>query len=261
MTERDARLAAIRRTIDALDAELLHLLNRRAGAALDVAAVKSREAEPRYYRPEREAALLRRLAEMNRGPLSGVEVVRLFREIVSTCRTLEQRLVIGCTTVPEACAAIGHFGGAVEIEAVADVEQALDALSCARCDHVVIEFAGPGGASPALASLPGRGLALCGEWYARGGRRYVAIGRESPPPTGDDRTSLLVPTRCVPSVECWCEDAGVRMRSTPVAGCASSVVVDVSVHAGEPRLGSLLAECGGVTLGTYPDGGTSPRGS
>ena len=111
VTDRDARLDAIRREIDALDAELLDLLNRRGRAVLEVASVKSREAEPRYYRPEREAALLRRLAAMNEGPLPDVEVMRLFREIVSTCRTLEQRLVIGCTTVGEACAAAGHFGG------------------------------------------------------------------------------------------------------------------------------------------------------
>ena len=127
MTERG--LDAIRREIDALDAELLGLLNRRGRTAFEVAAVKGREVAPRYYRPEREAALLRRLAAANRGPLPDGEVMRLFREIVSTCRALEQRLAIGCATVGEACAAIGHFGGAVDVQSLPDAAQALDGVA------------------------------------------------------------------------------------------------------------------------------------
>ena len=101
VSARDTRLDTIRREIDALDAELLELLNRRGRRALEVAAVKDCKAEPRYYRPERETALLRRLVAANGGPLSDEEVMRLFREIVSTCRALEQRLEIRCTTVGE----------------------------------------------------------------------------------------------------------------------------------------------------------------
>ena len=195
VTDRDARLDAIRREIDALDAELLELLNRRGRAVLEVASVKSREAEPRYYRPEREAALLRRLAAMNEGPLPDAEAMRLFREIVSTCRTLEQRLVVGCTTVGEACAAAGHFGGAVEVHAAPDTPEAAAAVAASHYDYAVIEFSPAGAASPDIADLPRWGLALCGEWYARDGRRYVVIGHEPVPPTGDDWTSLVVSTR------------------------------------------------------------------
>ena len=254
MTDRDARLDAVRREIDALDAELLDLLNRRARAVFDVAAVKSREADPRYYRPEREAALLRRLAARNEGPLPDAEVMRLFREIISTCRTLEQRLSIGCTTVKGTCAAIGHFGGAVDIHAAPDAAEALGAVAAFRCDYTVIEFSRDGEADPAVADLPGRGLALCGEWYARGGERYVVIGRGLIPPTGDDWTSLVVPTQRVTTIESWCNGSNLRMRTIPVAGRASSIV-DIATHPGEPRLAQLLAECGGVVLGAYPNAG------
>ena len=253
MNDCDARLDAIRRELDALDAELLRLLNRRACAVLEVAEVKGREAGPRYYRPEREAALLRRLGAINEGPLHKAEVLRLFREIVSTCRALEQRLAVGCTTVAEACAAIGHFGGAVDVHAALNAAEALDAVESARSDYATLEFSRTGLASPAVAELPERGLSLCGEWYAQSGERFVVIGREPVPPTGNDWTSLIFPTRDLASIESWCKDADLQMRSTPIAQDASSSVVDVAMHVNEPRFARLVARFGGRVLGTYPD--------
>ena len=253
MTDRDPGLDAMRREIDVLDAELLDLLNRRGRIVAEVAAVKDCESKPRYYRPEREAALLRRLAAANEGPLPDGEVMRLFREIVSTCRALEQRLAVGCTTVREACAAVGHFGGAVDIRAVPDAEAMLDAVEDARLDHATIEFAPAGLASPAVAALPDRGLVLCGEWYAPDGVRFVVIGREPVPPTGRDRTSFILPTNHVASVESWCRDSNLHMRATPVSGLPPSSVVDVEMHANEPRLAHLLDRLDGAVLGAYPD--------
>ena len=252
MSDRVSRLGSIRRGIDALDAELLDLLNRRVRRIFEVVAVKRCEDEPRYYRPEREAALLQRLVAANEGPLPDGEVMRLFREIVSTCRGLEHRLVIGCTTVGEACAAIGHFGGAVDIRAVSNAAEAFVAVAAARFDYVTIEFSRAGFASPVAAELPERGLSICGEWYARSGERFVVIGREAVPPTGNDWTSVIVRTRDVTAIEAWCRDSNLQVRSTPVAEHASSVV-EVAVHASEPRLACFLARFGGGVLGTYPD--------
>ena len=328
----------MRREIDALDAELLTLLNRRAAAVLEVAAIKSRQAdEPRYYRPEREAALLRRLAARNEGPLPDTEAVRLFREIVSTCRTLEQRPAIACATVAGACAALGHFGGAVDLHVVPNAAEALAAVraavavaerttavaapvlaegaaagetagvaerttavaapafaegaaagetagvaerttavaapalaegaatgetagvarepaAAARCDHAVIEFSPGGEADPAVADVAGAGLVLCGEWYATSGERYVVIGREPVPPTGEDWTSLVAAADRVADLESRCAALELMVRSTPIAGRASSIA-DVAAHSDDPRLAGLLAEYGGerAVLGAYPN--------
>ena len=301
MAECEARLEAMRRAIDALDAELLTLLNRRAAAVLEVAAVKNRQAEPRYYRPEREAALLRRLAASNGGPLPDAEAVRLFREIVSTCRALEQRPAVACTTVAGARAALGHFGGAVDLHvapnaaeafalvaapvAVADVASAVAEgapavaegapavvegaaaaagetagverapAAGARCDHAVVAFSSGAGADPAVAGVAGAGLVLCGEWYAADGERYVVIGREPAPPTGDDRTSLVAAADRVADLESRCAALDLAVRSTPVAG-RTSFIADVAAHTDDPRLAGLLAGYGGewTVLGAYPDG-------
>ena len=251
MTDRDARLDAIRREIDGLDADLLDLLNRRARAALRVAEVKGRREEPRYYRPERESSLLRRLAARNEGPLPDAGVVRLFREIVSTCRTLEQRLVIGCTTVREACAAIGHFGGAVDVREEPNVAQALEAVAAARCNYMVMELPAAGGAPPAILDLPDLDLVLCGEWYARIGERHVVVGRDPIPPTGDDWTSFAVPSGRKQAIESWCGSSNLRVRSTPIEGRTVSIV-DVAAHRDEPRLARLVSELAVPVLGAYP---------
>ena len=297
MTDCDARLEAVRREIDAIDAGLLDLLNRRAAAALEVAAVKSRQAEHRYYRPERETTLLRRLAAGNAGPLPDAEVSRLFREVVSTCRALEQRPVVACATVAGARAAFGHFGGAVDLYVAPDAAGALatvvatdavagtDAVAAtaavvttgageatavartpataaeARCDFAVIEFSPGGEAAPAVADVAAAGLALCGEWYAAGGERYVVAGREPVPPTGDDWTSLVVAADRVAELESRCAAQDLVVRSTPIAGRASSIA-DVAAHKDDPRLAGLLAGYGGgesTMLGAYPNARSGRR--
>ena len=280
MTDRDARLEAVRGEIDAIDAGLLDLLNRRAAAALEVAAVKSRQAEPRYYRPERETTLLRRLAAGNAGPLPDAEVARLFREVVSTCRALEQRPAIACATVAGARAAFGHFGGAVDLHVAPDAAGALATVATsaavapadsgagettataarARCDFAVIEFSPGGEVSPAVADAAAAGLVLCGEWYAAGGERYVVAGREPVPPTGDDWTSIVVAVDRVADLESRCDALDLVVRSTPIAGRASSIA-DVAAHKDDPRLAGLLAEYGGecTVLGAYPDARSGRR--
>lgn len=292
MAKCDARLEAVRREIDALDADLLALLNRRAAAVLEVAAVKRRQAEPRYYRPEREAALLRRLAGGNTGPLPDAEVTRLFREIVSTCRALEQRPAVACANAAGVRAVLGHFGGAVDFHVAADTAGALTAVAAtvpvlaatavaatpaaageattvaqasapavdapdatgARCDYAVIEFSPGGEADPAVADAAGAGLVLCGEWYAAGGERYLVIGREPVPPTGDDWTSLVVAADRMADLESRCAALGLAVRSTPVSGRAS-FIADVAAHTRDPELAGLLAEYGGerAVLGAYPN--------
>ena len=257
VTERDARLAAVRREIDRLDIELLDLLSRRAGAVAEVAAIKQGDSTPRYYRPEREATLLRRLASGNRGPLPNAEVVRLFREIVSTCRSIEQRLTVACVSVASACAAIGHFGGAIDLHVAPNAAQSIVGVASGRCDHAVVGFSQDGEAEPALIDLPVRGLALCGEWCGRDGRRFVVVGRGHVPPTGDDLTTFVAGRRQAAAIESWCTATNLPVRWTPVAGQAS-MIVDVCTHMDESQLLPLLDACDGVVLGAYPNvrGGT-----
>lgn len=89
------QLDLIRRRIDSLDQRLLELISERARLAADVLAAKGGADQRRlFYRPEREAQVMRRVTENNPGPLGDDVILRLFREIMSACLAQQEPLRI-----------------------------------------------------------------------------------------------------------------------------------------------------------------------
>lgn len=86
-------LEGLRHEIDAIDAALLELLNRRASASLKAGAVKREQGGP-VFRPEREELLLETLLEKNSGPLPGAHLRAIYREILSSSRALQNPLKV-----------------------------------------------------------------------------------------------------------------------------------------------------------------------
>ena len=90
----DEQLETIRARIDAIDGQLLTLISDRARCAQEVAEIKlaavqsDTQASPMFYRPEREAQVLRAIQDRNPGPLPGDYMARIFREIMSSCLAL-----------------------------------------------------------------------------------------------------------------------------------------------------------------------------
>ncbi|MCS7081430.1 MAG: chorismate mutase [Bacteroidetes bacterium] len=78
-----------RRRIDALDLEILQLLNERARCACQIGALKKRLGLP-LYTPEREAEVMRNVVQHNPGPLSAEAVRRLYERIIDESRRLER---------------------------------------------------------------------------------------------------------------------------------------------------------------------------
>ena len=85
-----AKLASVRKRIDRLDRQLLRLLNQRASLALVIGRIKKRRKWP-VFDPAREAFVLRRVVQANRGPLSAAAVQQLFRTILTQCRRRERK--------------------------------------------------------------------------------------------------------------------------------------------------------------------------
>lgn len=99
------QLKALRVRIDNLDERILELISERARCAQEVARVKTASLgegeKPVFYRPEREAWVLKHIMELNKGPLDNEEMARLFREIMSSCLALEQPLRVAISVPKE----------------------------------------------------------------------------------------------------------------------------------------------------------------
>jgi chorismate mutase len=92
MAERTAvrgDLDDLRRRIDMLDEHLVRLLNARAACALEIGRLKREQHIP-IYQPDREAAVLRNVMELNTGPLDEQAIKRLFERIIDEARHLER---------------------------------------------------------------------------------------------------------------------------------------------------------------------------
>lgn len=122
----DDKLKPLRDQIDAIDAQLLALLNQRARVAQEVGHVKAETNAP-VFRPEREAQVLARVAENNSGPLASADLQSIFREIMSACRALEKRVVV---------AFLGPAGTYSEQAVWQQFGQAVEGLPCVSIDEV-----------------------------------------------------------------------------------------------------------------------------
>jgi chorismate mutase/prephenate dehydratase len=132
-----ADLERYRAAIDALDRELLRLLSERASRAQAIGALKNGPA----YRPEREAQVLRRVQMENPGPLPDDAVGRVFREIMSACLALEQKLSVaylGPAGTYSHAAVTRHFGDSVTAEPCASIDEVFRAAEAGRADYAIV---------------------------------------------------------------------------------------------------------------------------
>ena len=138
----ELKLEEIRKNIDAVDDRLLQLISERAALAAEVRQVKSNSSgQGTYYRPEREARILKRIIDANPGPLSGEEVARLFREIISACLALEEQLnvaYLGPAGTFTQEAALKHFGHSVITTSLATIDQVFREVESGNCHYGVV---------------------------------------------------------------------------------------------------------------------------
>jgi chorismate mutase/prephenate dehydratase len=134
------KLTPLRVQIDALDAQILDLLSRRARLAQEVGHVKAETMAP-VFRPEREAQILRGVAERNPGPLKGTDVQTIFREIMSACRALEKRVTVaylGPAGTFSEQAVYQQFGSAVEGLPCVSIDEVFRATEAGTADFGVV---------------------------------------------------------------------------------------------------------------------------
>jgi len=167
----EQELGKLRDQIDDIDQQIQQLINKRAQCAQAVAEVKERFAggqSIQFYRPEREAQVLRKVMDRNKGPIGNEDMARLFREIMSVCLALEEPLKVaflGPQGTFTQAAALKHFGHSVQCESqvsIADVFREVEA-GAMHYGVVPVENSTEGVVTHTLDSFANSNLQICGE--------------------------------------------------------------------------------------------------
>ncbi|MEW6688763.1 MAG: prephenate dehydratase [Pseudomonadota bacterium] len=149
-------IAKLRAKIDALDDELLVLLERRMGLAREIGELKGKAPA---YRPEREGEILRRMPANARA---------VFREVISLCRSVEQLVSVsylGPAGTFSEQAVRKHFGRAVQAVPAASIDEVFRAAESGAVQFAVVpvENSTDGTVGRSLDLLLLTPLKICGE--------------------------------------------------------------------------------------------------
>ena len=162
-------LGAVRVQIDNIDQQIQDLIKQRAHWAHQVGKAKGKlAAAVDYYRPEREAQVLRRVVDRNDGPLNDEVLVRLFREIMSACLAQQEPLKIGFLG-PEGThsqqAVYKHFGHSIHGLPLASIEEVFQEVEAGDADFgvVPVENSTQGTIQSTLDMFLTSKLRICGE--------------------------------------------------------------------------------------------------
>lgn len=162
-----AELLKFRDQIDAIDQEILQLLNQRAALAQSIGHVKAKTDAP-VMRPEREAQVLDKLNAANKGPLKAEHLNILFKEIMSACRSLERKVTVsflGPLGTYSEQAVWSFFGQCIDAEPVESIEEACRQVAVKQADFAVVpvENSTEGSVARTLDALVESNLLICGE--------------------------------------------------------------------------------------------------
>ena len=162
-------ISGIRDSIDSVDSRIQELLNERARFAQLVGISKSASGKAvDFYRPEREAEVLRKALKRNNGPLRDEEIVRLFREIMSACLAQQEPLKVAFLG-PEGtftqAAVLKHFGSSVRALPLAAIDEVFHEVEGGIADFgvVPIENSSEGTVNHTLDMFLTSSLKICGE--------------------------------------------------------------------------------------------------
>lgn len=164
-------LASIRESIDRIDERIHELLNERAKLAQQVGVSKKNApslSTVEFYKPEREAQVLRKVIERNKGPLRNEEVVRLFREIMSACLAQQEPLKVAFLG-PEGTfsqqAVLKHFGHSVRALPLPAISDVFEEVQAGHADFgvVPVENSTEGTVNNTLDMFISSPLKICGE--------------------------------------------------------------------------------------------------
>ncbi|NOZ10087.1 MAG: prephenate dehydratase [Gammaproteobacteria bacterium] len=162
-------LKELRTKIDEIDVQIQSLIERRGAYALDVARLKEEGGDTAaYYRPEREAQILRRVKDRTQGPIDPQTMARLFREIMSACLALEQPTKVaflGPSGTYTEDATLKQFGQSVQAVPLGNIDTVFREVERGHAEFAVVpvENSTEGVVSHTLDRMLDSPLKICGE--------------------------------------------------------------------------------------------------
>lgn len=134
------QLEKVREKIDKIDAQIVDLLNKRAHEVIEVSKIK-KENKLSNYSAEREMNILRRLKKLSKGPLASGDLESIFREVLSSCRSLKSPLrvaYLGPQGTFTHLAAIRNFGKKAEYISAESISDCFDKVEKQEADYAVV---------------------------------------------------------------------------------------------------------------------------
>ena len=137
----EQELAKVRTQIDCIDKQVYALIKQRGELAAEVAKIKQKNPHALYYRPEREAQILRKIMAENDSLLSDRAMAQIFRDIMTACLALQKNLTIAylgpqgtfCQMATEQ-----HFGKAIVSQAVPSIDDVFQLVESKQVHYGVV---------------------------------------------------------------------------------------------------------------------------
>ncbi len=143
------KLSDLREQIDAIDRQLVELINKRAEIVVEVGKYKLDSGQP-IYTPHREVEVLNKVIKLNQGPIQPRTIEAVYREIMSGSFALEQPLRIGFLGPPGTyshVAATRHFGSSVEFDDLHAIEGVFEEVARGHVDYGLVPIENSTGGS------------------------------------------------------------------------------------------------------------------
>jgi chorismate mutase/prephenate dehydratase len=242
-------LPELREKIDALDEQILHLINQRATYAMEVAKTKIAMGEHGcFYRPDREAMVLRRIMELNPGPLSEHTTVRFFRELMSACLALEKPLDVAFLG-PEGTftqqAAYKHFGHGVNLTPVTTINEIFNAVELDKSQFgvVPVENSTEGVINHTLDRFLTSPLKICGEVEIRVHQNLMGHAQSL-----DEITEVFSHQQSIAQCRQWLDNNLPHVKLTPISSNAEAARLVTENKQAAAIAGIVAAEVYGLTI-------------
>lgn len=136
----DETLRGLRDQIDAIDDQILSLLNARAEVVIAVGKAKAGQ-QREFYVPSREQAIYERLCGQNPGPFPSDAIRKVFREIISASLSLEQPMKVAFLGPPATfthAAALQQFGLSAQLSPQKSIPAVFDDVARGRAPYGVV---------------------------------------------------------------------------------------------------------------------------